>query len=246
MSTLNAVSILLSIGVIASKSWVVAYSSHAPTMAFNALCIVADVLSLFASIAWLFALPPKLHELASSLRGFLLLFVGLAVCSGALFFLLFCARRSAPLEPQSPQLARESAPLPSLLPGAFVIFDEVLHRRRRQRGAWMPPALVPLVFSLCLVPVTVLYLMCRWTLLALSLGTLGTVEPTNEKEHRRLVDALLAYVDGEPHPALPKSPHSLAATALASALDAERGGAPCRRPEASAPPDPTPLAPQMC
>ena len=97
MSTLNAVSILLSIGVIASKSWVVAYSSHAPTMAFNALCIVADVLSLFASIAWLFALPPKLHELASSLRGFLLLFVGLAVCSGALFFLLFCARRSAPL-----------------------------------------------------------------------------------------------------------------------------------------------------
>ena len=52
LSALNLASILLSIGVIASKGWVVSYSLHRTTLAFNTLCVAADVLSLFAGVCW--------------------------------------------------------------------------------------------------------------------------------------------------------------------------------------------------
>eukprot|EP00316_Scyphosphaera_apsteinii_P004526 CAMPEP_0119305526 /NCGR_PEP_ID=MMETSP1333-20130426/6509_1 /TAXON_ID=418940 /ORGANISM="Scyphosphaera apsteinii, Strain RCC1455" /LENGTH=480 /DNA_ID=CAMNT_0007308641 /DNA_START=55 /DNA_END=1494 /DNA_ORIENTATION=+ len=46
-------SIFMSLAVICSKGWLVAYSLHRPSFAFNCLCVAADVTCLFASIAWL-------------------------------------------------------------------------------------------------------------------------------------------------------------------------------------------------
>jgi hypothetical protein len=84
-SPLSATSIFLSISVIASKSWVVAYSPHTPTMIFNALCIVADIVGFFATLAWLFvddALPQP-HAMHTSLRGVLLGAISLSLLAGA-------------------------------------------------------------------------------------------------------------------------------------------------------------------
>merc|ERR1719271_780575 len=83
-SLLNAISIFLSISVIASKSWVVAWSPHTPTMVFNALCIVADVVGFFAALAWMFepAPIPELELLHTSLRGWFVGLVAMALMSG--------------------------------------------------------------------------------------------------------------------------------------------------------------------
>ena len=172
MNALGIVSVLLSIGVIASKSWVVAYSPHAPTMAFNALCIVADVLAFFGSLSWLFADLPPIADLHESLRGWFLILLALGAGTGALTAALGCA---------------------------FMALDETLHRRRRNKSnEEVHPGLMPIVYALCMVPVTVVYLMCRWTLLPLSLGSLGVAEPEREKDHRDFVQRLLAYVEGQP------------------------------------------------
>lgn len=171
MNAIGVTSVLLSIGVVASKSWVVAYSPHAPTMAFNALCIVADVLAFFGSLSWLFADPPPVTELHESLRGWFLILLALGAGTGALAAALGCA---------------------------FIALDETLHRRRRKKAnEEVHPGLMPIVYALCMVPVTVVYLMCRWTLLPLSLGSLGVAEPEREKDHRDFVERLLAYVEGE-------------------------------------------------
>ena len=53
VSALSFASILLSILVIGSKGWIISYSLHRPTLAFNALCVSADVVGLFASVCWL-------------------------------------------------------------------------------------------------------------------------------------------------------------------------------------------------
>ena len=55
LSAVGAASILLSVSVIASKSWVLSYSLHRPTLALNSLAIGADVCALFANICWLCA-----------------------------------------------------------------------------------------------------------------------------------------------------------------------------------------------
>lgn len=172
MNALGVVSVLLSIGVIASKSWVVAYSPHAPTMAFNALCIVADVLAFFGSLSWLFADLPPVADLHESLRGWFLILLALGAGTGALAAALGCS---------------------------FIALDETLHRRRRKKAnEEVHPGLMPIIYALCMVPVTVVYLMCRWTLLPLTLGSLGVAEPEREKDHRDFVQRLLAYVEGQP------------------------------------------------
>ena len=50
----NIFSILMSITVVASKGYLVAYSIHRPSFAFNYLTITADSFNLFASATWLF------------------------------------------------------------------------------------------------------------------------------------------------------------------------------------------------
>lgn len=110
LSALNLISILLSVGVIASKGWCVSYSLHRPTLAFNSLCVAADVLALFGAICLVFAPPlpspfsgggetstlwSLLVALCSSLRGITLLVVGLCLClaigAGALLLLAVMA-----------------------------------------------------------------------------------------------------------------------------------------------------------
>ena len=55
-SAINVFSILMSIVVVASKGYLVAYSLHRPTFAFNYTCIAADAFNLFATATWLFVL----------------------------------------------------------------------------------------------------------------------------------------------------------------------------------------------
>ena len=179
-TTLSAISIFLSISVIASKSWVVAWSPHAPTMAFNTFCIVADIVGFFASLAWLFAIDPlpAVHEMHQSLRGWMLGVVNLTAVSGALALGLF---------------------------SLGVLFDELRFQTSlsaRARGPrrhwpkkvlWAPPAMVPFLYALVLVPIAVIYLLARWTLLALFCGTMGQQE--KEKLHRGSVDKMLTYIE---------------------------------------------------
>jgi hypothetical protein len=51
---LNVFSILMSITVVASKGYLVSYSIHRPSFAFNYTCIAADAFNLFATSTWLF------------------------------------------------------------------------------------------------------------------------------------------------------------------------------------------------
>merc|ERR1719461_829598 len=53
-TSLNILSILISIIVIASKSFLVSYSISRPTFVFNLFCITADIFGLFATATWLF------------------------------------------------------------------------------------------------------------------------------------------------------------------------------------------------
>jgi len=179
-TTLSAISIFLSISVIASKSWVVAWSPHAPTMAFNTLCIVADIVGFFASLAWLFAVDqlPAVHAMHQSLRGWLLGVISLTALGGASCLGLFALA---------------------------VLFDELRFQTSRAEHArgprrnwpkkflWVPPAMVPLLYWLALVPVGVIYLLARWTLVALCCGTMGQQE--KEKLHRDIVDRMLAFIE---------------------------------------------------
>ena len=95
ISPLNLISILLSVLVIGSKGWCLSYSLHRPTLAFNSLCVAADVLALFACLTLVFSAPlpsplgaedypattlALVSALASSARGWLLLLAGLSLC----------------------------------------------------------------------------------------------------------------------------------------------------------------------
>jgi len=53
-SVVNIFSILMSITVVASKGYLVAYSIHRPSFVFNYLTVAADCFNLFASATWLF------------------------------------------------------------------------------------------------------------------------------------------------------------------------------------------------
>ena len=174
-STLTTISILLSVGVIASKSWVVAWSPHTPTFAFNACCIVADVTGFFASLAWVFMSEalPSVGRMVHTLRGWMFGLITLALAAGAASATLGCIG---------------------------VLLDEQLFRRLRTRpqllrgsSLWAPPALVPLLYCLALVPAGVIYLLGRWTFLPLCLGTMGKLRDS-QKRHGALLDKLLAYV----------------------------------------------------
>jgi len=59
---LNVVSILMSISVVASKGYLVAYSIHRPSFVFNYLCIAGDSFNLFATATWLFMIPTIAQE----------------------------------------------------------------------------------------------------------------------------------------------------------------------------------------
>jgi len=59
---LNVVSILMSISVVASKGYLVAYSIHRPSFIFNYLCIAGDSFNLFATATWLFMIPTVARE----------------------------------------------------------------------------------------------------------------------------------------------------------------------------------------
>eukprot|EP00322_Chrysochromulina_rotalis_P009160 CAMPEP_0115864330 /NCGR_PEP_ID=MMETSP0287-20121206/19146_1 /TAXON_ID=412157 /ORGANISM="Chrysochromulina rotalis, Strain UIO044" /LENGTH=867 /DNA_ID=CAMNT_0003318799 /DNA_START=26 /DNA_END=2629 /DNA_ORIENTATION=- len=184
-STLSALSIFLSILVIASKSWVVAYSPHVPTMVFNALCIVADIIGFFAILAWLFAEAelPRADVMHTSLRDYLF---------GTILVTLLCG----------------AACLASFTLGMFL--DELRFqseqaekwrregsRPRERKTVWLPPALLPLFLFLGLVPVGMVYLLARWTVVALACGTLGQEDKV--KVHREAVGKLMAYIErGDP------------------------------------------------
>ena len=179
-TTLSAISIFLSISVIASKSWVVAWSPHAPTMAFNTFCIVADIVGFFASLAWLFAIDPlpAVHEMHQSLRGWMLGVVSLTAVSGALALGLFSLGVLLDeLRFQTSLSARARGP----------------RRHWPKKVLWAPPVMVPILYALVLVPIAVIYLLARWTLLALFCGTMGQQE--KEKLHRGSVDKMLTYIE---------------------------------------------------
>jgi hypothetical protein len=53
-SGVNVLSILMSVSVVASKGYLVAFSLHRPTLVFNFLMISADAFNLFAAATWLF------------------------------------------------------------------------------------------------------------------------------------------------------------------------------------------------
>ena len=80
-------SILLSLIVIASKSWTVALSRHLPTMAFKAACVVADVTSAFAAIFWVFSF--EFAPLSSTLRGWYVMLTLAGVGSTLAFACVF-------------------------------------------------------------------------------------------------------------------------------------------------------------
>ena len=82
-----SISILLSVVVIASKSWTVALSRHVPTMAFKAACVVADVTSAFAAIFWVFSF--GFEPLHTTLRGWYVLLTLAGVGSSIAFLLVF-------------------------------------------------------------------------------------------------------------------------------------------------------------
>lgn len=54
-AAVNVFSILMSISVVASKGYLVAYSIHWPTFTFNYATIAADAFNLFATATWLFS-----------------------------------------------------------------------------------------------------------------------------------------------------------------------------------------------
>ena len=54
-SLLYVVSISVSICVITSKGYLISYSIHRPTFAFNAISVLADTLCMFATQCWLFS-----------------------------------------------------------------------------------------------------------------------------------------------------------------------------------------------
>jgi len=53
-TTLNLLSIIVSVVVIASKGYLISYSLDRKTFAFNICCVACDVFNLFAIICWLF------------------------------------------------------------------------------------------------------------------------------------------------------------------------------------------------
>jgi hypothetical protein len=54
-AAVNVFSVLMSISVVASKGYLVAYSIHWPSFAFNYATIAADTFNLFATATWLFS-----------------------------------------------------------------------------------------------------------------------------------------------------------------------------------------------
>ena len=54
-SLLFVISIFASICVITSKGYLISYSMHRPTFAFNAISVLADALCMFATVCWLFS-----------------------------------------------------------------------------------------------------------------------------------------------------------------------------------------------
>lgn len=63
-STVSLASILLSITVISSKGYLLSFSIHRISFIFNCICIAADVFCLFATFIWLFSsLPAENHEM---------------------------------------------------------------------------------------------------------------------------------------------------------------------------------------
>ena len=50
--TLMIISILMSVFVIASKSYFFAFSVHFKTFVFNAACVITDITGLFATFIW--------------------------------------------------------------------------------------------------------------------------------------------------------------------------------------------------
>ena len=54
------VSIFLSLTVVASKGYLVSFSLHKTTFAFQYLGVVADTFNLFATVTWLFSSDMKL------------------------------------------------------------------------------------------------------------------------------------------------------------------------------------------
>ena len=163
MSAIGAISILLSIGVVASKSWAVAYSPHSPTMIFNALTMVADTFCFFGTLVWLFVVPAS-APWSGSFRGWMVSFFGLAIGAGAAAALSFVI---------------------------FSTLDETVQRRRCHKTFWIAPGLQPLMYVLGIVPVTVVFLLLRWTLLPICLNTIGQ----EETEHAQYVEQLLRYID---------------------------------------------------
>ena len=53
-TTLNILSIIVSVIVISSKGYLVSYSLDRKTFIFNICCVACDVFNLFAIITWLF------------------------------------------------------------------------------------------------------------------------------------------------------------------------------------------------
>jgi len=82
VSWLSIFSILMSLSVIASKGYLVAYSIDSRTFIFNLICVMYDVCSLFATATWLFSTGGNLMGSAlwwSILRPVLICGVGVGV-----------------------------------------------------------------------------------------------------------------------------------------------------------------------
>lgn len=70
-SMLSLVSVGLSVLVLSSKGILISYALHRPTMRFNFLCCLADVLCIFATTAWLaHATPCRARVCSELLCGF--------------------------------------------------------------------------------------------------------------------------------------------------------------------------------
>jgi len=87
-TALNVFSILMSITVVASKGYLVAYSIHRPSFFFNYLCIAADTFNLFATATWIFSLHNSPRDSSLSAWWCWLAIVGMVCCAFGGFFLL--------------------------------------------------------------------------------------------------------------------------------------------------------------
>eukprot|EP00808_Paulinella_micropora_P029423 g6684.t1 len=89
-STLNVLSITLSMCVITSKGYLIAYSIHCPTFVFNFLCLVADCIGLFATATWLFQPSVVTHVVADlNMAWIILALSGILLSITGGFFLLW-------------------------------------------------------------------------------------------------------------------------------------------------------------